>query len=645
MPLRSIRTHRGFRLFGLTCDHPWHPWHRCALIVSLCLLGLLIGLGLYSVRAHRAAAEEASRTVTVNTRLGLYLEAVQGGLGRLQTAFILGLTGASADAEALYAENRDLISKQVAQLGGLQGELGELGAPLEALLPKLTQLEAQAQRLFEIENEDGFQEQSIEDDAVYLNTSLSEAREQIQALQRLNHRELVQGGSFIHQKIVRGTWSLMLLLLVGVVWILWIFYLYVSRVLQPLNRFSQAVHRLDEGGEEALPNFQTEGLGPFAQPMHAFLSHVEGYTEKQHERAHETLSASMALVGHPLFVVDEECAIVFMNPIAQNFLQTLGENFTVPSLPASLLEAVDEVARGEADLDSRSLSGALTFNVGGTERFLLPRITRLTDEGGVLFGFTLLLEDVTDLRLIDELRSGLVSMIGHELQTPMTVVRMALHLLRQNAMKSLSEDNQTLLQAALDDTENLQTILQNLIDLNKIDTRGISLYKRPWNPARELPMLVSKFCHNHEIDPSRIRLTVEDNLPAIPIDRERMDHVFTHLLSNAFKFSPVGDGVELKAECLNEGWIRISVQDRGPGVPEEFIPKLFEPYFRVPGQGAGGAGLGLWISQLIVRMHGGRIHVESKPGEGACFRVDLEIESPDEAAEDAEDPEDWDTFE
>jgi signal transduction histidine kinase len=116
---------------------------------------------------------------------------------------------------------------------------------------------------------------------------------------------------------------------------------------------------------------------------------------------------------------------------------------------------------------------------------------------------------------------------------------------------------------------------------------------------------------------------LEPNLPNISADRQRINHVFSNLISNAVKHSPPGGTISLRAAANGNEEIRFSVGDQGPGIPSEFQARIFDRFFRVPGQQRTGAGLGLSIAREITVAHGGRIGLESEPGRGSTFYVIL----------------------
>ena len=121
----------------------------------------------------------------------------------------------------------------------------------------------------------------------------------------------------------------------------------------------------------------------------------------------------------------------------------------------------------------------------------------------------------------------------------------------------------------------------------------------------------------------RLSCVTAPNLPSVSVDRQRITHVFTNLIANAIKHSPDGGEIVLIAKSTNGQDVEFNISDQGPGVPEEFQTRIFDRFFRVPGQTKTGAGLGLSIAREITVAHGGRIGVRSEPGKGSTFFVIL----------------------
>ena len=266
----------------------------------------------------------------------------------------------------------------------------------------------------------------------------------------------------------------------------------------------------------------------------------------------------------------------------------------------------------------------MVVRVDDKEVFLLPRIIGVRDELGTVFGAAVILQDVTRLRLLNEIKSNLVSTVSHELKTPLTSVRMGLHLLLEERIGTLNPKQAELLLAAREDSERLLSMINDMLDLAKLESGKAQQSQETVNAGTLVQNLAGELEEVAESHGCKLSKNIEPGLPEIRADLDQISHVFTNLVSNAVKHSRYGESVEVAARRQN-GMVRFSVSDQGPGIPKELQGRVFERFFRVEGDTSSGAGLGLAIAKEIVIAHGGVIGLQSKPGEGCTFTFDLPV--------------------
>jgi len=246
----------------------------------------------------------------------------------------------------------------------------------------------------------------------------------------------------------------------------------------------------------------------------------------------------------------------------------------------------------------------------------------MRDESGHIFGVAVILQDVTRLRLLDEVKTNLLSTVSHELKTPLTSVRMGLHLLLEERIGALNNKQTELLLAAREDSERLLRMINDLLDLAKLESGKAVLPSEVIEP-RELVESASQDLRGLvESRGSRLVTKAESELPKVFVDTQQISHVFSNFVSNAVRHTKAGEEIVLQARKHNNA-IRFSVIDRGPGIPPKFRARIFDRFFRVPGTEVTGAGLGLAIAKEIILAQGGTIGVTSTPGEGSEFYFDL----------------------
>jgi signal transduction histidine kinase len=281
------------------------------------------------------------------------------------------------------------------------------------------------------------------------------------------------------------------------------------------------------------------------------------------------------------------------------------------------------VLTGKGAYQPKGLEEAVRVDTPEGPRYLLPRATPVHAEGE-LRGAAVVLQDVTRLQRFDELTNNLVATVAHELRTPLTSLRMAIHLCLELAAGPLTEKQSDLLFAAREDCERLQSMVDDLLDLSRLQAGREELSFS----AVSSGSLVEEARDDHlglatEKD---LVLTAEDLTEGTPVqvDTERIKLVFANLVANAIRHSPRGGTVTLTARSEGRR-VRFEVSDQGPGIPSEYRTRVFEKFFRAPGAVGPGAGLGLYIAREIVLAHKGEIGVTSLDGKGSTFWFTLAV--------------------
>ena len=235
-------------------------------------------------------------------------------------------------------------------------------------------------------------------------------------------------------------------------------------------------------------------------------------------------------------------------------------------------------------------------------------------------GFFSLITDITDRKVIERMKDEFISVVSHELRTPLTSIHSALKILATGRLGSLSSSGQQMLEIADENTDRLVRLVNNVLDLQRIESGAVTMERQICNVA-DLMVTATEamqaMAQQHDIQLSTA--PVEQDIWA---DADYLVQALTNLLSNAIKFSLPEGRVCLTAEVLPNQQLQFKVQDQGPGIPPEQLERIFDRFHQVDSSDSrkkGGTGLGLTICRKIIEQHGGQIWAESILGEGSSF--------------------------
>jgi signal transduction histidine kinase len=381
-----------------------------------------------------------------------------------------------------------------------------------------------------------------------------------------------------------------------------------SSLLTPIKALTASATALGEGNlETQVPEFSQDELGSLARSFNTMAERLRAYRDSTLARVlrtQRTMEATLTSAPDPLFVISKEGIFEVRNPAAEE-LSKLPE-FS-GGLPAELSEPLARVLATDEHYLPTDYSRVVTFRVGRADRHYLPRILAIGDKLTEFKGAAVILQDVTKFRLLDDAKTNLVGTVSHELKTPLTGLRMAVYLMLEETLGPLGAAQREMLESARDDADRLLRILDSLLDLTRLEAGASALELRPTpvdtllrEIADEARAFISAAGH-------RLVVHAEPGLGEINVDAGRLRHVFINLLSNASKYSADGGTVTLGAAPAPLGFVRFAVRNQGPAVPAEAVPRLFDRFYRVPGQSKPGVGIGLTIAREIVVAHGGSI--------------------------------------
>jgi two-component system, NtrC family, sensor histidine kinase KinB len=407
------------------------------------------------------------------------------------------------------------------------------------------------------------------------------------------------------------------------------FILFAGRwILRPINRLTRSADEIRRGNLELV--VQSDSRDEIGRLSEAFNEMASSLRESR--RSDRTKMTRIQHSARQVFrslpdavaVVDlDGCVDVATEAAAEVF--GLRPEVRLSSLAFDWMTALyEEALKMTRIMESRENQTLIQRFVQGEEHFFRPEAVPILDHEKRLTGVILILKDVTLELQQEELKRGVIATVSHQLKTPLTSLRMAVYLLLEEKVGPLNPKQLELLVAARDESDRLHSILRNLLDLSRIESGKMQMDLRPATPREIVLDQLESFRNTAKDRGITLAMEVEDDLPEVLADRDRISLVMGNLLSNALKYTRPGGQVTVLAESRDE-MVCFAVSDTGKGIPAEYWERVFDQFFRVPDQeDEAGEGLGLAIAKEVVEAHGGTITVQSEEGRGSVFTFCLQ---------------------
>ena len=332
------------------------------------------------------------------------------------------------------------------------------------------------------------------------------------------------------------------------------------------------------------------------------------------------------LVGLGVILVSDDLTVSSANEAAARLLSRRAASLPGRSvMEASTDHRLEEIVRSA--LQTGAAAGELTIRTPDAPTILV-RARRLSSGDAWL-----VLEDVTELRRLQRIRTEFIDNLAHELRTPLTTVSLLAETLALEADQLPPRTADRIAKIEVE-TGHLVQMVNELLDLSKIESGSAALLLYDVDLPRLADATVERlslFAERHGV---RMVVEADRAVPLVRGDGERLGQALLNILHNAVKFSPAGAEVVVRV-VADEQDVIVTVQDHGPGIPRAALTRVFERFYkgdRARTRGVGGTGLGLSIARHVVEAHGGRIWVDSEEGTGSTFGFAVPFAGPDLAA-------------
>jgi PAS domain S-box-containing protein len=336
----------------------------------------------------------------------------------------------------------------------------------------------------------------------------------------------------------------------------------------------------------------------------------------------EKMDAIMHNVGEGVVVVGTDGNILMANPAAEKLLNQSGQNVVGRMLKDTLK---DEHSLVLSKGDSESIKEIeVASRDDETRRVLRASNAVIEDRNGATIGMVSVLSDITKMKEVEQLKSDFVANVSHELRSPLAAIQKNLTVILDKSAGEINEHQTEFLSLAKENVERLTRMINDLLDLSKIEAGKMELNKKRSDLVDVVRKTVTSFSGWFGEKHITSRLEVPDRPLEMDFDSDKITQVMNNLLSNALKFTPARGEILVTMHVNN--LVEVSVTDSGIGIAPQDIQKIFNKFEQVTTShpnGMSGTGLGLPLAKEIVEKHGGKLQVKSQIGKGSTFSFTL----------------------
>ncbi|WP_114791510.1 ATP-binding protein [Niabella yanshanensis] len=412
-----------------------------------------------------------------------------------------------------------------------------------------------------------------------------------------------------------------------------------ANIANPIKALTASIRQIaDQHYDQRLHFDKTNEFGELAQSFNIMAEKLQEYSDSKLDKILkgkkriETLINNMhdAVIGinekrKVLFANDEALTLTGLrreNLVGKNIQDVAVQNDLVRLIAQAILQP------GRPGANNAPIKIYADQRESYFEKEIVDiNITPTGETEPQFIGQVIILKNITSFKELDIAKTNFIATVSHELKTPISSIKMGLQLLGNKQVGALNDEQQSLVDGIGEDAGRLLKITSELLNITQAETGMIQMTMGATMVEEIVQYAVQATKAAADQKQVKIELLSVNGLPPIMADGEKTAWVLTNLLSNAIRYTHTSDSIQLCIEQRDQQMI-FSVKDHGPGIAPEFLGKIFERYFRMPGENTEGTGLGLTICRQFIEAQGGALSVSSELGTGSCFAFTLNIAEP-----------------
>lgn len=464
-------------------------------------------------------------------------------------------------------------------------------------------------------------------------------------LSQLNEQAMFKSKSYVTAAADRSMYIIISLSTVAVLGGFLVSRYSTNKTLKPIYSLTETVKAVkEEHLDLQAPILSQDEIGELTKEFNNMTKRLHKLEESNLGKLLAEKNRSMAIVksiSDPLIVLDNNYKIMLLNKafeVVFNISEAAAVNkyFLEVIRNGDLYDFIYNASKTKggnteekvihADFENKGYYFNVTkekimnINSGDTAYYFNVAVTIVKDIEANMNGVIVLLQNVTELKQLEKIKSDFISTISHEFKTPLTSIMIGTSLILNENVGRLNESQQEIIETIKEDGEKLNSLVNNLLHLAKLEYSQSVFNMVPCSVSEIVLNSVNSFQEQANMKNIKLHYEISEVLPQVNADAEKIIWVLNNLISNALKYTE-SNGEIIVLAFIDNKEVCISVSDTGSGIPKEYTEKIFDRFVQVKGENSDvkGTGLGLAIAREIVEAHGGEIWCESKKGIGATF--------------------------
>lgn len=473
----------------------------------------------------------------------------------------------------------------------------------------------------------------------YYDTTLSplfnDLKEELKKLSELNESAMFHSKGRVTEDAQKSMYIIIFLSTISVVGGYIVSRYSTNKTLRPIYSLTETIKSIKEGNlAQEAPILSEDEIGDLTVEFNNMTKRLQSFEQSTLGKLFAEKNKSITIVksiGDPLIVLDRNYKILLINDACEklfdiNESETVNKHFLEYIRNGGLYDFIYNASKSQSQEPKQKI---IYLDVHGDPYYFNVIVTIIKDLEASTNGIVVLLQNVTQLKQLEKLKSEFISTVSHEFKTPLTSIMMGATLIQSERIGGLNQKQKDIVQTIKEDSDQLNLLVNNLLQISKIESKKAVFNTTPCSISKVILPSIKLFYDQAKSKGVILNYTANESLPEVLIDEDKVPWVINNLISNALKFTNFGDSITIDS-FIAEDKMCISVQDTGIGIPEEYQSKIFDRFMQVKGNDSEirGTGLGLAISKEIVEALGGEIWCTSTFGSGSNFTFTLPLARP-----------------